>query len=85
VDGPGGKGGWDIYVSFRDKQGNWGPSLNLGDAVNTDAGEDFPTVSPRGRDLYFFRFRKDEKGESGDIYRIDASVIDALKPKAGAK
>jgi hypothetical protein len=85
VDGPGGKGGWDIYVSFRDRQGNWGPSINLGDAVNTDAGEDFPTVSPRGRDLYFFRFRQDGGGESGDIYRIDASVIDALKPKPGSK
>ena len=84
MDGPGGRGGWDIYVSFRDKQGNWGPSINLGDEVNTDAEEDFPTVSPRGRDLYFFRFRKGEGGENGDIYRIDASLINALKGKAGS-
>ncbi len=85
ANGPDGKGGWDIYVSFRDKQGNWGPSINLGGAVNTDAEEDFPTVSPRGRELFFFRYKKGADSESGDIYRIDASVIHALKGKAGAK
>lgn len=84
VNGPEGRGGWDIYVSFRDKQGNWGPSINLGDEVNSAAWEDFPTVSPLGRDLYFFRFHKDGDRESGDIYRIDARVLDALKGKAGS-
>ena len=85
MDGPGGRGGWDLYVSFRDLQGNWGPSLNLGDEVNTAAGEDFPLVSPDGRNLYFFRYRKDEGGESGDIYRIDARLLDALREKAGSR
>lgn len=84
VDGPGGHGGFDIYVSFRDKQGHWGPSINLGDGVNTAAEEDFPSVSPRGRDLFFFRFQKGEEGESGDIYRIDARILKALKDKAAA-
>ena len=79
MDGPGGRGGWDIYVSFRDTQGNWGPSINLGDEVNTAADEDFPLVSPGGRDLFFFRYQKGEGGESGDIYRIDASILDALE------
>ena len=82
MNGPGGRGGWDIYVSFRDPQGNWGPSINLGDEVNTAAGEDFPLVSPSGRDLYFFRYQKNEAGESGDIYRIDASFLDTLRKKA---
>jgi hypothetical protein len=84
MDGPGGRGGFDIYVSFRDKQGNWGPSINLGDEVNTAAEEDFPSVSPRGRDLFFFRYQKGENGESGDIYRIDARILNALKNKNGA-
>jgi hypothetical protein len=85
MDGPGGRGGWDLYVSFRDPQGNWGPSLNLGDEVNTAAGEDFPLVSPNGRDLFFFRYKKDESGESGDIYRIDAGILEALRNKAGTR
>jgi hypothetical protein len=79
MDGPGGRGGWDIYVSFRDQQGDWGPSINLGDEVNSADSEDFPLVSPGGRDLFFFRYQKGEDGESGDIYRIDASILDALR------
>ena len=83
MDGPGHCGGWDIYISFRDGQGNWSPSVNLGDAVNTPAGEDFPLVSPSGRDLYFFRHQKTEDGEeSGDIFRMDAGFLPALKEKA---
>ncbi len=82
MDGPGHRGGWDIYISFRDGQGNWSPSINLGDAVNTPAGEDFPLVSPDGRDLYFFRHHKSESGEeSGDIFRIDAGFLLFLKEK----
>ena len=84
MDGPGGRGGWDIYVSFRDLQGNWGPSINLGDEVNTDASEDFPLVSPKGRTLFFFRYKKNDGGESGDIYQIDARILDALKNKSRA-
>ncbi|MCX6556624.1 MAG: hypothetical protein NTW95_04210 [Candidatus Aminicenantes bacterium] len=85
MDGPGGKGGFDIYVSFRDPQGNWGPSLNLGDEVNSAAEEDFPLVSPNGRDLFFFRYQKDGNTESGDIFRIDASILDALRAKSGSR
>ena len=84
MNGPEGRGGWDIYVSFRDKKGNWGPSINLGDEVNSSAEEDFPMVAPRGRDLYFFRFQKDGDKESGDIFRIDARILDALKHKSAS-
>ncbi|MCU0236964.1 MAG: hypothetical protein MUC72_07760 [Acidobacteria bacterium] len=81
--GPGHRGGWDIYISFRDDKGNWSPSINLGDAVNTPAGEDFPLLSPSGRELYFFRHQKTEGGgESGDIFRIDAGFLQALREKA---
>jgi len=82
--GPGGRGGWDLYVSFRDAQGNWGPSINLGDEVNTPAAEDFPLVSPDGRELFFFRYQKGESGESGDIFRIDARLLEELRKKAGS-
>jgi hypothetical protein len=85
MDGPGGRGGFDIYVSFRDQQGNWGPSINLGDEVNTAAEEDFPSVSSCGRELFFFRYKKGEDGESGDIFRIDSRILAALKDKAGAR
>jgi hypothetical protein len=36
-----------------------------------------------GRDLFFFRHQKAEAGEeSGDIFRIDAGFLQALKEKA---
>lgn len=83
MNGPGHRGNWDIYVSFRDRRGNWSPSVNLGDVVNTAAGEDFPLLSPGGRDLYFFRHQSGENGdERGDILRIDAGFLQALKEKA---
>jgi hypothetical protein len=82
MDGPGGRGGWDLYVSFRDPKGSWGPSINLGDDVNTEAGEDFPLVSPGGGDLFFFRYKKVDGVESGDIYRVGAGILAELRKQA---
>ncbi len=42
-------------------------------------------ASSGGRDLYFFRQRQDEGGESGDICRIDARLLDELRKKAGSR
>jgi hypothetical protein len=47
--------------------------------VNSADQEDFPLVSPSGRELFFSRFRKDDSGERCDIYRLDARLLDALK------
>ena len=58
MDGPEGRGGFDIYVSFRDPQGNWGPSINLGDGVNTAAEEDFPWSRPAAATCIFFRYHE---------------------------
>jgi len=78
--GPGGKGGWDLYVSFRRPDGTWTPSKNLGETVNTEANEDFPLVSPDGRFLFFSRYAKEADGrEQGDIYRVEADVLDLLR------
>jgi len=50
-DMPGGKGGTDIYVSFR-RSGGWSTPENLGDAINTERDEKFPFIHNSGR-LYF--------------------------------
>ena len=62
----------DIYVSFRDKNGEWTPAKALGPEVNTPGTEILPTVSPDGK--YFF-FKRDST-----LYWIDAGVIDDLRP-----
>jgi len=50
-DMPGGKGGKDLYLSFFEN-GQWGPPINLGPAVNTPDDEVFPYISDSGK-LYF--------------------------------
>ena len=43
----------DIYISHRNKNGKWGPFVNLGPNVNSAGSEDSPFLSPDGRTLYF--------------------------------
>ncbi|MBO7495135.1 MAG: PD40 domain-containing protein [Salinivirgaceae bacterium] len=50
---PGGRGGLDLYVSHRGPDGKWGPSENMGTNINTEYDENYPTLSPDGRTLYF--------------------------------
>ncbi len=56
----GGEGGFDIYRSFLDENGEWGPAENLGYPVNTPYDDSFPNISPCGNILYF-----SSKGHTG--------------------
>lgn len=49
----GGKGGRDIWMSTRQKNGRWGDPVNLGDSINTTANEASPFMHPDGQTLYF--------------------------------
>lgn len=50
---PGGKGGFDLYISRKLPDDTWGLAQNLGDVVNTTEDEDFPQLSEDGQTLYF--------------------------------
>ena len=50
---PGGAGGKDIYSSTLDEQGEWGPAVNIGSALNTQHNEEGVFAHPDGRTLYF--------------------------------
>lgn len=64
-DGEEPAGDQDIWVVERDGNG-WGEPKNLGEPVNTDGGEFFPSVTKEGT-LYFTR---NEKGSAlNQIYR----------------
>lgn len=69
-DRSGGFGGIDLYVSKRLPNGKWGPAQNLGAEVNTPADEDFPSLSPDGKTLFF-----SSKGHTSmggyDIFKAD--------------
>jgi len=73
-----GYGGSDIYVSFRQENGSWGTAINLGNKVNTSASQRGGYVTPDGK--YFFFFSLDSSGK-GDIFWVDAQIIETLRPK----
>jgi len=49
----GGFGGQDIYVSEKQKDGNWGVAKNLGNKINSAKDEEGPYIHPDGKTLYF--------------------------------
>ena len=75
-----GQGSSDLYISFRAADGSWGPAVNLGDKINTDASEKNPSVSPDGKFLFFNRRTKPRNADV-TIYWVDAQIIETLRPK----
>ncbi|MFC1564796.1 hypothetical protein ACFL6G_07650 [candidate division KSB1 bacterium] len=69
-------GSHDLYISFRNDNGTWSEPVNMGKRINTEAGEYKPFVTYDGK--YFF-FSSSRSG-NGDIYWIDAKVIEELRP-----
>jgi hypothetical protein len=67
-DGPGGLGGYDIYVS-RLENGQWGKPENLGNNVNTDKNEVFPFLHHSGR-LYFASRGHHQKNDLEIYYTV---------------
>ncbi len=52
-DRPGGYGGYDIYRSIKNDNGEWGTPMNLGPNINTTGNEKSPFIHPDGKTLYF--------------------------------
>jgi len=50
---PGGVGGYDIYKSFKDENGEWSEPINLGEPINTPGDEKSPFIHTDTRTLYF--------------------------------
>jgi hypothetical protein len=73
-DRRGGKGGSDLYISFRSEDGSWTPPRNLGRPINTWGNENWPSLSPDGKCLFFIRSRMG----NGDVYWVDAGFIERL-------
>jgi hypothetical protein len=45
----------DLFISFRNPEGNWINPVSLGETVNSNQMERFSTVSPDGKYLFFTR------------------------------
>lgn len=68
---PDGLGNGDLYVSFRTTDGGWTIAKNMGQNINSDSQDYCPFVTRDGRYLFYSR--------KGDIYWVDASVIDTYR------
>jgi Tol biopolymer transport system component len=77
-DRPEGFGRGDLWVVFRKSDGGWSEAVNMGPMINTEAYEYCAMLSPDGRELFFTR----NAGGNGDIYRVDAAVIEELRSHA---
>ena len=50
---PGGYGGIDIYVAYRNEKGYWSEAVNMGPTINTAEDEQSPFIHADNRSLYF--------------------------------
>jgi len=76
---PGGYGASDLYISFRNEDGSWTESINLGGSINTGGTDFCPTVTPDGKYFFFARFN----GSGNDIYWCNTAFIAKLRPCVG--
>jgi outer membrane protein OmpA-like peptidoglycan-associated protein len=67
---PGGKGGFDIYVSKLEANGQWGRPSNLGSAINTRGDEESPFLHADSVTLYFSSNGHPNMGSS-DLFRSE--------------
>lgn len=77
------KGGFsrlDLYAIFRNTNETWSKPFKMGAEINTrQGGENCPAVSPDGKYFFFNRYDPDKK--TGNMYWVDAKIIEELKPK----
>ena len=71
-------GGYDLWVTRRDEDGNWSEPTNMGTPVNTNGDEHGLVVSSTGDEAFFASRRSGTKGL--DILRFP--VPEALRPDA---
>lgn len=76
-----GYGDSDLYISYRLQDGSWGEAINLGDKINTDAWEAAASVTSDGKYLFFNRNMGSKKYENVDIFWVDATFIEDLRPR----
>jgi ankyrin repeat protein len=77
VNRPDGRGEVDLYITFRDQEGEWSPARNLGPQINTTAGELLTTLSPDGRYLFFSGRRDGRKG----VFWVETRALMASPPR----
>ena len=75
---PDGIGKSDIYIVFRNSEGQWKEPIKLGPQINSEFSETCPALSNDGKYMFFSRYN--EENEVSDIYWASAKFIEELRP-----
>lgn len=80
----GGSGETDLYISFRQKDGSWGPAINMGEEINSEYEDGGGFVTNDGKYFFFNRINLTDNFETSEahIYWVDAQIIENLKSKS---
>ncbi|MCK5535252.1 MAG: PD40 domain-containing protein [Bacteroidales bacterium] len=66
----------DLYIAYKDEDGNWGVPRNMGKPINTTEHEASVSLSPDGNKLFIYNSE-----ENGSIYVSDFDGEDWSKPQ----
>lgn len=78
-----GYGKSDLYISFRQQDGSWGSTINMGNKINSELVENGARLTPDGKYLLFER-SEEKVREDGSTYWeskkywVDAKIIEQL-------
>jgi len=74
-DRPGGYGSADLYICYRQPNGNWSIPNNMGSNINSEKYDYCAILSP---DEKYFFFSSNRSG-NGDVYWVDAKILEEIK------
>lgn len=69
----------DLYVSFKDENGQWSQAQELDSNINTDAWEIAPYISPDEQFLFFSRRDHWQQATFSNTYWVSLEVIESLR------
>ncbi len=72
-DRPDGYGGRDLYVSYRQANGKWGPAVNMGPDINSAGDEQAPFIHADNQTLYYTSDGKPGYGSS-DLFIVRKGI-----------
>ena len=72
----------DLYICFMKPNGSWTEPINMGESINSERMERFPSVTPDGKYLFYTQFTP---GSNEDVYWVSTKIIDRLKEKSMIK
>jgi Tol biopolymer transport system component len=76
---PGGYGEHDLYISFRDRHGQWSAPKNMGPDINSAGWEMAPSLTPDGRYLFFTRRKAFQTDQPSQILWVSAAIVETLR------